>query len=340
MTLAVLNRQSPFVTSAGSLLSGWPVFIAAASPGDSESVHHRPVLVAEAVDWLAVAAGATYVDGTVGEGGHAAAILEASGPDGCVLGIDRDPRSVDAARRRLTGYGERARIVHGSYADMRGLAHEAGFDHVDGVLLDLGFSSRQIDADGYGFSFQRDEPLDMRYDTVGDTAADLLNHADERDLADLIYRYGEERRSRSVARAIVQARPLATTGRLASVVASALGGRRGGRHPATKTFQALRIAVNRELMHLQAGLEVVPGLLQSGGRLVVISYHSLEDRLVKGWMDREAAQCVCPPELPVCSCEHEPSVRFVRRRVVRPSATETENNPRSRSARLRAVERI
>ncbi len=304
------------------------------------SVHHNPVLVAEAVGWLSVGPGRVYLDGTVGEGGHSEAILDASGPNGVVLGIDRDPRSVDAARRRLTVYGDRARIVHGNYADMSDLARQAGIERVDGVLLDLGFSSRQVDASGYGFSFQRDEPLDMRYDTAGSTAADLLNHTDERELADVIYRYGEERRSRAVARAIVEARPITTTGRLATVVARALGGRRGSRHPATRTFQALRIAVNEELMHLQTGLDAVPGMLKSGGRLVVISYHSLEDRLVKAWMDREAAQCICPPELPMCACDHEPSVRFVRRRVVRPSATETDNNPRSRSARLRAVERI
>ena len=307
---------------------------------EDEGAHHRPALVTETVEWLSVGSGGVYVDGTVGEGGHSAAILEASGPDGVVLGIDRDPRSVDAARRRLAKYENRAQVVHGSYADMNDHARQAGLGHVDGVLLDLGFSSRQVDGTGYGFSFQRDEPLDMRFDNVGPTAADLLNHTDERELADLIYRYGEERRSRAVARAIVRARPLTTTGRLASVVATALGGRRSGRHPATRTFQALRIAVNQELLHLEAGLGAVPGLLRSGGRLVVISYHSLEDRLVKGWMDREAARCICPPELPVCACDHEPTMRFVRRRVVRPSDAETDNNPRSRSARLRAVERI
>lgn len=335
-----MQRPAPPAVSVGSVFGAWPTLTFSASSDEDVAIHHMPAMVTEAVTWLSVGAGRVYLDGTVGEGGHSQAILEASGPDGVVLGIDRDPRSVDAARRRLTGYGDRARIVHGNYADMSNLARQAGIDRVDGILLDLGISSRHVDASGYGFSFQRDEPLDMRYDTVGSTAADLLNHADERELADIIYLYGEERRSRAVARAIVGARPIATTGRLASVVARALGGRRGSRHPATRTFQALRIAVNDELMHLQAGLDAVPGMLKSGGRLVVISYHSLEDRMVKVWMDREAAHCICPPELPVCACEHEPSIRFVRRRVVRPSATETDNNPRSRSARLRAVERI
>ena len=340
MTLAVKHRQMPTAISFGTVLRRWPTLVCSTRANGDEAVHHTPVLVAEAVEWLSAGPAKVYLDGTVGEGGHSQAILDASGPTGVVLGIDRDPRSVDAARRRLTGYGDRVRIVHGNYADMSDLARRAGIGRVDGILLDLGISSRQIDASGYGFSFQRDEPLDMRYDTVGSTAADLLNHTDERELADVIYRYGEERRSRAVARAIVAARPITGTARLASVVARALGGRRGSRHPATKTFQALRIAVNDELMYLQAGLSAVPGMLRPGGRLVVISYHSLEDRLVKVWMDREAAQCICPPELPVCACDHEPTVRFARRRVVRPSTTETGNNPRSRSARLRAVERI
>ena len=340
MTLAVMQRPAPLTMPVGSVFGGWPAVTFSACEDREEAIHHTPALVAEAVEWLMPGPGKVFLDGTVGEGGHSKAILEASGPNGMVLGMDRDPRSVATARRRLTGYGGRARIVHGNYADMSNLARQAGIHQVDGILLDLGISSRQIDSVGYGFSFQRDEPLDMRFDTVGSTAADLLNHTDERELADVIYRYGEERRSRTVARAIVAARPITTTGRLASVVARALGGRRGSRHPATRTFQALRIAVNDELTHLQAGLDAVPGMLKPGGRLVVISYHSLEDRLVKVWMDREAAQCICPPELPICTCGHEPSVRFVRRRVVRPSASETENNPRSRSARLRAVERI
>ena len=340
MTLALMHRPAPFTLSVGSVLRGWQTLTFSTGENADAAVHHSPALVAETLEWLSVGPARVYLDGTVGEGGHSEAILQASGPDGKVLGIDRDPRSVDTARRRLTAFGERAQVMHGNYSDMRDLARQAEMDRVDGVLLDLGFSSRQVEAAGYGFSFQRDEPLDMRYDASGSTAADLLNHTDERELADVIYRYGEERRSRAVARAIVQARPITTTGRLASVVARALGGRRGSRHPATRTFQALRIAVNQELMHLQTGLEAVPGILKSGGRLVVISYHSLEDRLVKGWMDRETAQCICPPELPVCACDHEPSMRIVRRRVVRPSDTETANNPRSRSARLRAVERI
>ena len=224
MTQAVVHQQAFPAISFGALIRGSSTLAFSTCANGEVSVHHNPVLVAETVEWLSVRPGRVYLDGTVGEGGHSAAILEASGPSGVVLGIDRDPRSVDAARRRLTGYGARARIVHGNYADMSDLAQQAGIDRVDGVLLDLGFSSRQVDAAGYGFSFQRDEPLDMRYDTAGSTAADLLNLSDERELADVIYRYGEERRSRAVARAIVAARPITTTGRLASVVARAWAG--------------------------------------------------------------------------------------------------------------------
>lgn len=301
---------------------------------------HLPVLLTESLDFLAVSPGCAYVDGTLGEGGHAAGMLDRSGPDGVVLGIDRDPRSLAVARNRLASYGDRALLAHGSYADMDRIAGERGIAGADGVLLDLGFSSRQVDGDGYGFSFQRDEPLDMRYDQTGETAADIVNRSREADLADVIYRYGEERRSRAIARFIVRNRPILTTGQLAEAVARAVGGRRGARHPATRTFQALRIAVNEELTHLEDGLSSAARILKPGGRLAVISYHSLEDRIVKNWMDQEISVCTCPPDLPVCVCEREPRFLAVRRRIVRPSEAETQQNPRSRSARLRVVERV
>lgn len=311
-----------------------------ATPNSDVEPSHRPVLLAESLQLLTVTAGGTYVDGTVGEGGHAQGILEASGPNGLVLGIDRDPRSLSVARRRLDRYGSRVVLVHGNYADMRRIATDHGIAEADGILLDLGFSSRQVNTAGYGFSFQTDEPLDMRYDPVGETAADIVNSANEGELADVIFQYGEERRSRAIARAIVRSRPIQTTGELAQAVARAVGGRRGGRHPATRTFQALRIAVNQELTQVEAGLAAAGELLKSGGRLAVISYHSLEDRLVKEWMDRETATCICPPEFPVCVCEQEPRFRSVRRRIVRPTNDEITDNPRSRSARLRIAERI
>jgi 16S rRNA (cytosine1402-N4)-methyltransferase len=305
-----------------------------------DDLMHQPVMVSESTEMLGVHPGGVYIDGTLGEGGHSLRLLELSRPNGVVLGIDRDPRSLAVARKRLEEHGSRIIFAHGSYADMQRIAAELGIDAVDGVLLDLGFSSRQVDGPGYGLSFQRDEPLDMRYDTSGESAADIVNNADQESLADLIYRYGEERRSRAIARAIINNRPLYTTGQLANVVARAVGGLRRGRHPATRTFQALRIAANRELEHLERGLASVPGLLVSGGRCVIISYHSLEDRIVKGWADVESATCICPPGFPVCVCDHEPTLRMVRRRVVRPSADEITGNPRSRSARLRVVERI
>ena len=319
------------------------------------AAYHRPVMTAEVLAALAVRAGGVYLDGTLGEGGHCLAILEQCAPDGTALGIDRDPRSVAVARRRLAGFGSRAVIVPGSYADLARIAGAQGMASVDGVLLDLGFSSRQVEAEGYGFSFQRDEPLDMRFDPAGGgvTAFDIVNDAGAEDLADLIFRFGEERRSRAIARAIVAGRPVSTTGQLAQIVAQSAArasGRRGngrdrsgsgrGRHPATRTFQALRIAVNRELEHLEAGLAAVLEVLAPGGRLAVISYHSLEDRMVKEWLRRESGVCVCPPGLPVCGCGRRARLRLVRRRVIRPSAAEVAANPRSRSARLRAAERI
>ncbi len=305
---------------------------------DGETTH-RPVMLAEAMESLAVRAGGVYVDGTLGEGGHALGILQHSEPDGVVLGIDLDPRSVEASRERMGGYGRRAMAAHGSYADMQRIAGEYGIAEVDGVLLDLGFSSRQVEGAGYGLSFRRDEPLDMRYDPRGETAADMVNSLREEELADVIFRYGEERRSRVIARAIVRSRPIVSTGELASVVTRAAGGRRGGRHPATRTFQALRIAVNGELENLRRGLAAATDLLASGGRLAAISYHSLEDRIVKEWMDRETADCVCPTEAPVCVCEHEPRLWVARRKALRPAEAEQSMNPRSRSARLRVAER-
>ena len=337
---ATTTWARPGFRGAGSQVS-WPkhLRLLSAERGDGEPIH-RPVLLEETLHFLGVSAGGVYVDGTLGEGGHTQRILEESGPNGVALGIDRDPRSLAVARRRLAAFGGRARLTQGNYANMGRIAESHGIAAVDGILLDLGFSSRQVSVAGYGFSFQTDEPLDMRYDQTGETAADLVNSLSERELADVIFRYGEERRSRFIARAIARSRPVLTTGQLADVIAGAVGGRRGGRHPATRTFQALRIAVNRELEQVEAGLGAARELLKTGGRLVVIGYHSLEDRLVKEWMDRETATCICPPELPVCVCEQQPRFRAVRRRTVRPSADERTANPRSRSARMRVAERI
>ena len=305
-------------------------------------VFHRPVLLSESVHQLTLQEAGTYVDGTTGEGGHSEAILQAGPPVKVVLGIDLDPRSLETARTRLAGFGGRFIAAPGNYADMAGLAAERGITSVNGVLLDLGFSSRQIEGPGYGLSFQVDEPLDMRYDPHGPlTAEDIVNNYSERELGHLIRSFGEEPRGMSIARAIIRERPVATTGHLASIVGAVLGRRPGQRvNPATKTFQALRIAVNDELSNIERGLDAAVGLLAAGGRLAVISYHSLEDRTVKSFFNREAATCVCPPGLPVCVCGQVPRLRIINRRVIKPSNEEIHSNPRSRSAKLRAAQRI
>ena len=311
------------------------------SQGDLE-VSHRPVLLSESVHQLVLQDGGIYVDGTTGEGGHSEAILRAEPHVETVLGIDRDPRSLETARTRLAGFGARFMPVPGNFADMAVLAAARGIISVHGVLLDLGFSSRQVDSPGYGLSFQIDEPLDMRYDPHGHlTAAEIVNTYGERELGQLIRRYGEEPRGMGIAKAIVRERPVATTGQLASIVGKTLGRRPGQRvNPATKTFQALRIAVNDELSNLEIGLDAAVGLLAPAGRLAVISYHSLEDRIAKSFFNREAASCVCPPELPVCACGQTPRLKIINRRVIKPSNEEVQENPRSRSAKLRAAERI
>ena len=308
-----------------------------------ELAYHQPALLREAVEHLAVRSGGVYLDATVGEGGHAASVLRASAPSGVVVGIDRDPRSLLRAETRLAHFPGSFIPLRGNYADAVSLAQSRAIDRVDGFLLDLGFSSRQVDTPGYGFSFQRDEPLDMRYDPErqSTTAADIVNDYSEEELARVLAEYGEEPRARALARTLTRARPITRTGELAALVAQAVPPRRSRRvNPATRVFQALRIAVNDELTHLAGGLDAALQLLAPGGRLAVISYHSLEDRLVKNTLARQAAACVCPPELPVCRCNHQPTLRLVNRRVIRPTEAETHANPRSRSARMRVAERI
>lgn len=299
-------------------------------------------MVAETVERLAVQSGGAYLDATVGEGGHSSAILEACSPSGTVLGIDLDPRSVASAAQRLAEFGPRFIPVQGSYARMVELAQASGLAHTDGVLMDLGFSSRQVEEPGYGFSFRSSEPLDMRYDPQAPlSAAEIVNTYSEQELARVIFVYGEEHRSRIIARRIVGRRPIDSAAELAGLVAGALGQGRGHRiHPATRTFQALRIAVNDELGTLSQGLEAATQLLAPSGRLVVISYHSLEDRVVKAFMNRESAGCICPPEVPVCVCQHVPTMRLINRRVIRPSPQEVLANPRSRSAKMRVACRL
>jgi 16S rRNA (cytosine1402-N4)-methyltransferase len=308
---------------------------------------HVPVLLREVVEALAVRPGGRYVDCTLGAGGHAEAILEAASPDGELLGIDLDPEALTTARQRLArfsaeGGGERVTFVEGNFSQVGDLCRERGFAPVQGILFDLGLSSLQLEEESRGFSFQREGPLDMRFSPRQElTAADIVNTYSQEDLADLLWRYGEERRSRRIARRLTEERPFRTTTQLAKAVEQAVGRRaRGVIHPATRTFQALRITVNQELLHLATALLQAHGLLGFGSRLVVISYHSLEDRIVKNFMRREARDCVCPPGVLICVCGHRATLRLVARGVVRPSAAEVAANPRARSARLRVAERL
>jgi 16S rRNA (cytosine1402-N4)-methyltransferase len=304
---------------------------------------HEPVMVAEVLEGLAVRPGGRYIDATVGLGGHAEAILEAAQPGGALLGVEVDPQALAVAHERLDRFGEAVALVRGHNRELASIADAEGFEQVDGVLLDLGVSSLQLEAAGRGFSFRRDEPLDMRMDPDGElTAEAIVNEYEERALADLIRQYGEERRARAIARAIVARRPLRTTGELVGAVEQAVGrGRERHNHPATLTFQALRIAVNRELDFLVDTLSAAYGLLGgAGARLVVIAFHSLEDRIVKEHFRQESRDCICPPRTPSCICGHSATLRLVTKRVRKPGAAELARNPRARSARLRVAESL
>ncbi|RMF24582.1 MAG: 16S rRNA (cytosine(1402)-N(4))-methyltransferase RsmH [Deltaproteobacteria bacterium] len=311
----------------------------------SKTVWHEPVLAAEVVELLRPRAGGRYVDATVGDGGHAEKILEASAPGGRLLACDRDPEALERAASRLAGFGDRVELAQATFDDLPHLLAERGWrDGADGILLDLGVSSRQLDEARRGFSFSADGPLDMRMNPAeGASAADLLRELSERELAELLRRYGEERAARRIAREICRARrqaPITRTRELREAVVRAGVRGRPGHDPATRTFQALRIAVNDELGQLERFLARGWSLLRPGGRLAILSYHSLEDRLVKRAFAEWAADCVCPPEQPVCTCSKRAEVRLVTRRKRKPSPAEVERNPRARSAGLRVVERL
>lgn len=303
---------------------------------------HQPVLLRETLAALAVRPGGRYVDCTVDGGGHAEAILEAASPGGSLLGIDADAEALALARERLRRFGSAVALVEGNFRDVDAICRERGFVPVHGILFDLGLSSHQLASATRGFSFRIEAPLDMRFGAGQErTASYWVNEVSEEELADVIWRFGEERHSRRIARAIVRRRPLRTTTELAKAVEQAVGRRPGSQsHPATKTFQALRIAVNQELTNLAEALPRAHGLLGFGSRLVVISYHSLEDRIVKQFFARESRDCVCPPAQPVCTCNHRATLRAVTRGAVAPSPEEVAANPRSRSAKLRAAERL
>ncbi len=306
---------------------------------------HRPVMLAEVVEALQPHRGGLYVDGTVGAGGHAAGILEAASPGTRLWGLDRDPAALKLAGERLSVFGKRVKLWPATFDRLGACLAQGGEEGADGILLDLGVSSMQLDDPGRGFAFRFEAPLDMRMGPEGPSAAELLAELDESGLARLFRELGEEPQARRVARAVVKARagaPITTTERLAAVVAEALPAaerRKRRLHPATRVFMALRLAVNDELGQLERFLEGAPGWLKPGGRLAIISYHSLEDRRVKRAFRAWADPCTCPPDLPVCACGRKPLARLPFRKAIKPTAEEVAANPRARSARLRVAVR-
>jgi 16S rRNA (cytosine1402-N4)-methyltransferase len=308
---------------------------------------HIPVLVEAAVAWLGPALGGRgpLVDCTVGAGGHAEAFLQQL-PDLVVVGIDRDQEALEVAEGRLRAFGERVKLARGNFADLRGIVEAEGYEEIGAVLYDLGVSSIQLDRAGRGFGYRHGFSLDMRMDTSAPfSAAEIVGTYPERRLADIISRFGEERYARRIARAIVARRarrPFSDAGDLAAVIKDAIPAatRRTGPHPARRTFQALRIETNREIEALEQSLPLAVRLLRPGGRVGVISYHSLEDRVVKQTFRSHAEGCICPPDLPVCVCGRKPELKVLTRKPVRPSEEEVARNRRAGSARMRVAERL
>ena len=316
-----------------------------AAPLGGRGAPHRPVLLEETLRFLAPERGGLFIDCTVGLGGHSEAILNSSG-ETRVLGMDLDPAALEYARQRLASFGERFRAFQTNFRDIREVLQQANEHDPNGILVDLGVSSLQFDSPERGFSFRFDAPLDLRMDpTTGETAADLLQQLPESEIARIIFEYGEERHSRRIARRIVerreQGKPITTTTELADLVRLAAGGhKRNQIHPATRTFQALRIAVNHELEGLGEFVESAVDLLIPDGRFVGISFHSLEDRILKRELRRLSGHCECPPRLPVCECSAREVVEVLTRRPVAPGTREVEENPRARSAKLRACRKL
>lgn len=308
--------------------------------------HHVPVLLRETMEALAAQPGGVYIDCTVGGGGHAAEILRMSSPDGRLIGLDQDDNALAAAGERLAPFGDRVRLVRTNFAEVAAVVDRLGIGPVDGVLMDIGVSSHQFDEGERGFSYHHDAPLDMRMDRTSPlSAAVVVNEWEEGEIARVIREYGEERWASRIAQFIVRARsegPIETTGQLVDIIKAAIpaAARREGGHPARRTFQAIRIAVNDELGVLQRGLEGALQVLRPGGRLAVITFHSLEDRIVKQTFARWAKPCTCPPDIPVCVCGKRPLAEPVTRKPVKASAEELKDNPRSRSATLRAVAKL
>jgi 16S rRNA (cytosine1402-N4)-methyltransferase len=309
--------------------------------GEVSDSPHQPVLYQPSIDALQPHDGGRYVDATVGAGGHAWGILQRSSPTGSLLGMDRDKNALDIAREKLNEFQSRVVLRHASYKEMKHELKQQNWNQVDGILMDLGLSSMQLDTPDRGFSFRVDSLLDMRFDTTaGVSAAEILNSTPEDELARILWEYGEETKSRRIASAIVSSRPVNTTAQLASLVSRVYGSNRGEHHPATRTFQAIRIAVNDELEGLRKTLPIAVDVLNPTGRLAIITFHSLEDRIVKQFFQIESRDCICPPRQPVCTCGHKASIRLIQRKPIVASKEEIQENPRSRSAKLRIAEKL
>jgi len=304
-------------------------------------IQHTPVMVPEILSLLKVTSGGRYIDCTLGEGGHTKSILEASGPSGEVLGIDADHEAVEVSKNRLENYGDRFYFSNNNFREIRKIAMKSQFIPCDGILFDLGVSSLQLDKESRGFSFRRKAPLDMRFSINQTlTAEEVINTFSESDIADILYNFGEERRSRKIAKIIVNNRPIKDADQLSDLIKMNLRQTNYKINPSTKTFQALRIFVNEELNSLSYALEQSLEIVEKGGRIAVISYHSLEDRIVKNFFRKESKYCICPPNEPKCDCEHKPKIKIITKKPLVPSSNEIELNRRSRSAKLRVVERI
>ncbi len=301
---------------------------------------HQPVLYKEIIHALQPKRSGRYIDGTVGAGGHARGVLEACAPDGCLLGLDLDPQALALARENLAPYGKRITLVQASYDSLDLVMRDLGWDAVDGILLDLGVSSMQLDTPERGFSIQHEAPLDMRFNPdAGLTAAQLVNTAAETELADLFFRYGEEPKARRIAKMISAARPITTTTQLAEVVKRAYPGH-SRIHPATRIFQALRIAVNNELGVVENALPKAVSALHPGGRLAVISFHSLEDRIVKNFFRQASQDQINPPYERIYEVERKAILKVIHRKPITPGEAEIKTNPRARSAKLRVAEKL
>lgn len=308
---------------------------------------HISAMPREVMAYLDPKPGGTYIDGTLGGGGHSAMIIDRIMPDGRFVGVDQDMDAISNAQKRFSAHGDSVTLVHDNFANIAAILKELGTDGVDGILVDIGLSQHQLDGSGRGFSFMRDEPLDMRMDSRADiTAEELVNTLPEKELADVIFKYGEERFSRGIAKAIVKRRetaPITSTLELADIIRFAMPGKAVAKlkiHPATRSFQAIRIAVNRELERLERFMDDFCELLNPGGRLCVLSFHSLEDRIVKQKMRLLASGCICPKSIPICVCGNEPKVKLLTRKAVRPADDEVAENPMARSTRLRACEKL